>query len=105
MSRLQRTLYAGPTAQKDAEEKERARWVEILSSMLVHTPAPMGRILGERRGSLQLLGAGWRASTLRSRVRAVRRYLNWLALNHDFGYPRELDHVTGYSLVRQSEPC
>ena len=29
-SRLQRTLYAGPAARKDAEEKERARWVEIL---------------------------------------------------------------------------
>ena len=28
-SHLQRTLYAGPTARKDAEEKERARWVEI----------------------------------------------------------------------------
>ena len=35
----------------------------------------------------------------------VRRYLNWLALNHDLGYPRELDHVTGYSQARQSEPC
>ena len=64
----------------------------------------MGRIFGERPGSIQLLGAGLRASTLRSRVRAVRRYLNWLALNHDLGYPRELDHVTGYLAARQSEP-
>ena len=40
----------------------------------------MGRILGERPGSIQLSGAGRRASTLCSRVRAVRRYLNcdWL---------------------------
>ena len=81
---------------RDAEEKEGARWVEILGSLLVHTPTPMGRILGERPGGIQLVGAGRRASTLRSRVRAVRRYLNWLALNHDHGYPRELDHVTGY---------
>ena len=73
------------TARKDAEEKERARWVEILGSMLVYTPTPMGRILGERPGSIQLLGAGRRASTLRSRVRSVRRYLNWSALNHDLG--------------------
>ena len=65
----------------------------------------MGRILGERPGSIQLLGAGRRASTLRSRVRVVRPYLNWLALNHDLGYPRELDHVTGYLQARQSEPC
>ena len=48
---------------------------------------------------------GWPAgSTLRSRVRAVRRYLNWLALNHDTGYPREFEHVTGYLQGRQSEP-
>ena len=30
-----RTLYAGPSARKDAEKKERARWVEILGSMYV----------------------------------------------------------------------
>ena len=65
----------------------------------------MGKILGDKPGSLQLLGGGRRASTLRSRVRAVRRYLAWLALNHDFGYPRELEHVTGYLQARQSEPC
>ena len=49
--------------------------------------------------------SGRRASTLRSRVRAVRRYLNWLATNHGAGYPRELEHVTGYFQARQSEPC
>ena len=32
---------------------------------------------------------------LRSRVRASRRFLNWLALNHDIGYLTELEHVTG----------
>ena len=50
-------------------------------------------------------GAGRRASTLRSRVRALRRYLNWLALNHDTGYPSELEHVTGYLQAPQSEHC
>ena len=67
-SRLQRSLFAGPTARKDAEEKERARLVEVLGAMLVHTPTPMGKILGDKPGSLQLLGAGRPASTLRSRV-------------------------------------
>ena len=105
MSRLQRSLHAGPTARKDAEEKEKARWVEVLGAMLVHTPAPMGKMLGDKPGTLQLMGAGRLASTLRSRVRAVRRYLNWLALNHDSGYPIELERVTGYFQARQSEPC
>ena len=45
MSRLQRSLYAGTTARKDAEEKERALWVEVLGAMLVPTPAPKGKIL------------------------------------------------------------
>ena len=103
-SRLQRSLHAGPTARKDAEEKG-VRWVEVLGALLVHTPTPMGRILGDKPRSLQLLGAGRRTSTLHSRVRAVRRYLKWLALNHDVGYPSELEHVTGYLLARQSEPC
>ena len=94
-----------PRARKDTEEKERARWVEVLGSMLVHTPTPMGRILRDKPCSLQLFGAGRRASTFRSRVRAMRRYLNWLALNHDVGYLCELDHVTGYLLARRSKPC
>ena len=72
-SRLQRSLYAGPTARKDAAERERARWVEVLGAMLDPTPTPMGKILGDKPGGLQLLGSGRRASTLRSRVRAVRR--------------------------------
>ena len=104
-SRLQRSPYTGPTARKDAEEKERTRRVEVLGAMLVHTPTPMGKILKDKPGSIQLSVAGRRASTLRSRVRAVRRYLNWLALNHDVSYPRELEHVTGYLQARQSEPC
>ena len=42
-SRLQRTLCAGPSAWRDAEEKERARWVEILGSMLVHHSNAYGK--------------------------------------------------------------
>ena len=51
--------------------------------MLARTPTPMGLMLTDRPGSIRLLGAGRRASTLCSRVRAVRRFLNWLALIHD----------------------
>ena len=65
-------------------KKERFRWVELLlAAMLARTPTPMGLMLTDRPGSIQLLGAGRRASTLCSRVRAVRRFLNWLALIHD----------------------
>ena len=60
-SRLQRSSSTGPTARKDAEEKERSRWVEVLAAVLVRTPTPMGKLLADRLGSVQFLGAGRRA--------------------------------------------
>ena len=84
-SRLQFSLHTGPTARNDAEEKERSRW---------EVSTPMDKILAERLGSIQLLGAGRCVSTLHSYVRAVRRFLNLSALNHDVGFP-----------ARQPEPC
>ena len=56
-------------------------------SMLAHTPTPMGTLLAAPPSNLQLLGAGRRAATLRSRVRAVKRFLDWLAVSHAKGYP------------------
>ena len=79
--------------------------MEVLGAVLVHTPTPWEKMLGDKPGTLQLLGAGRRACTLRSRDRAVRRYLNWCALNDDTGYPSELEHITGYLQAWQSEPC
>ena len=95
----------GPDSPKGCQEKETARWVEVLGAMLVHTPTPVGTMLGDKPRTLQLLGAGRRACSLRSRVRAVRRHLNWLPLDFDTGFPFELEHVTGYLQARQSEPC
>ena len=45
--------------------------VELLGSMLAHTPTPMGTLLAAQPNNLQFLGAGRRAATLRSRVRAL----------------------------------
>ena len=73
--------------------------------MLSHTPTPMGALLAAHPSNLQLLGAGRRAATLRSRVRAVKRFLDWLAVSHAKGYPTELHDYTGYLQARQSEPC
>ena len=65
----------------------------------------MGALLAAQPSNLQLLGAGRRAATLRSRVRAVKRFLDWLAVSHVKGYPTELHDFTGYLQARQSEPC
>ena len=72
--------------------------------MLAHTPTPMGTLLAAQPSNLQLLGAGRRAATLRSRVRAVKRFLDWLAVSHAKRYPTDLHDFTGYLQARQSEP-
>ena len=102
----QQSLYQGPNARKEAEETERTKWIELLGSMLAHTPTPIiGTLLAAQPSNLQLLGAGRRAATLRSRVRAVKRFLDWLAVSDAKGYPTELHDNTGYLQGRQSEPC
>ena len=104
-AKLQKGLYQGPNARKEAEEGERTKWIELLGSMLAHTPTPIFTLLAAQPSNLQLLGAGRRAATLRSRVRAVKRFLDWLAVSHAKGYPTDLHDFTGYLQARQSEPC
>ena len=65
-TRLERTLFSGPTPRKDAEELERSRWIHNLATMLVDTPTPIGQILKSHPTDCQYLGAGPIASTLRA---------------------------------------
>ena len=103
--RLERMLFDGPTARRDAEEAERQRWLQILADLLRHSPTPMGELLAAQPGNVEVLGGGKRASTLRSRVRAIRKFLQWLHLAHDIGYPQTVEHYTEYLSLRLSEPC
>ena len=73
--RLQKRLYNGPTPRKDAEEMERARWIEALSTLLRATQTPMGKMLIDKPQTAQLLGAGRRVTTLRLRVRKLHSRL------------------------------
>ena len=73
--------------------------------MLAHTPTPIAPLLAEQPSNLQLLGAGSIAATLRSRVRAVKRFLDWLAPTHSKGYLTALEDFTFYLHAKQSEPC
>ena len=98
-------LYSGPTPRKDAEEAERARWIEILATLLRGTPTPIGSMLLDNPGTAQLLGAGRRATTLRSRVRLARRYFAWLSVSFEVTFPTRLDDMVDYLKARASEPC
>ena len=44
-SRLQCSLFTGPTARKDAEARERTQWIEVLAAMLFCSPTPLGEFL------------------------------------------------------------
>ena len=98
-------LFDGPTARRDAEQAERQRWVQILADLLRHSPTPMGELLAAQPGNVEALGGGKRAPTLRSRVRAIRKFLQWLHLAHDIRYPQAVEHYTEYMSLRLSEPC
>ena len=78
---LQRTLFSGPTARKDWEETERFRRVQELANIVMVRQRLWARCCVEKAGSTQLLGAVSSASSLRSRVRALKKFLAWLAMS------------------------
>ena len=57
-SKWQRIVYEGPTARKDMEDAERARWVASLGDILKHTDTPMGRLLREKPIEFAVAGIG-----------------------------------------------
>ena len=86
-NRLARTLAAGPNSRLDAEELERSRWVHNLTLLLTGTDTPNSRLLAGRQSSGQFFGAGLRASTLRGKVRNLRKFMAWLATTHQEVFP------------------
>ena len=103
-NRLARTLAAGPNSRRDAEELEKSRWVHNLTLLLTGTDTPSGRLLASRQSSGQFLGAGLRASTLRGKVRNLRKFMAWLATTHQEVLPTSYLQYIQYLQVRQSEP-
>ena len=103
-TRFERTLYSGPTPRKDAEDVERSRWIHTLATLVMGTPTPVGALLQANSGDFQYLGAGRRASTLRSLVRHAKKYLQWLALSRHVAFPTTVEHLVSYMKVRLSEP-
>ena len=86
--RLQKILYTEPNARSDAEESERQRWILTLGELLRHTSTPMGVFIQQDAERLKLLGSGRRASTLRARVRSIRKYIQWLTISQDIVFPK-----------------
>ena len=104
-TKFERTLHMGHTPRKDAEEEERTRWIHELAQLVAGSQTQMGKLLREEPNNVKVLGAGLRASTLRSRVRHLRRFFTWLELTRGVLFPSELSQLTDYIRVRLSEPC
>ena len=79
----QKWQFDGPTEREDAEDSKGSRWIQVVADILRGTLAPMGKLLSGQPAETQQLGGGRRASTLRSRLRALRSFLRWLALHHE----------------------
>ena len=99
-----RAQFQGHSARKDAEDSERNRWTKELADLLRGTQSPMGQFLASQPVN-PLTEGGRRASTLRSRVRGVKRFLAWLALRYELTHPTALSQLTEYLQVRLQEPC
>ena len=54
---------------------------------------------------MQLLGSGLRAGTLRSRVRSIKKFLEWLSAAHKIAFPVHWQQLIEFLQVRLSEPC
>ena len=93
-ARWQEKFYGAPNARRDAEEALRTKWLQELEPLLEGTKTPMGEASGNRPGDKSFLGGGRRASTLRARVRASKKYLAWLAVSADVPFPSKVSHLT-----------
>ena len=67
-------------------------------------PRQWGQLLAAQPGNVEVLDGGKRASTLRSRARAIRKFLT-LHVTHSLSYPQTVEHYADYLRMRLSEPC
>ena len=93
-SKLQKAWYEGPNARRDAEDSERTRWLGSLADIVANSPTPMGKLLCSQPGNLELLGGGPRASTLRSRVRELKKFFTWFSVTYEEEFTTTEEHFT-----------
>ena len=98
-TRLERSLYDGPSARRDAEEAERQCWLHVLADLVRHSPKPMGPLMAEQPGNVEDWGGG-----KHSKVRTTRKFQSWLHVTHGLTYPQTVEHFTKYMCMRLSEP-
>ena len=90
---------------REAEDKERRLWTAALRELLKYTETPAASWIAERPESVDKLAAGRRLSTVRTRVRVLRRFLEWLVLTKGAVYPQHQQQLIEHEGLRAEEPC
>ena len=96
------------TAKADAEEKERARWVDELVQILIEADTPAVHIAAETpdpQKTLRRAAAGRRAKTLRKKVRSWKAFRKYLLRVYGQPWPTSATQMAEYADVRAQEPC
>ena len=65
----------------------------------------MGRLLSTMPSNKDLIGGGRRLSTLRNRVRGIRKFLTFVSSTFGVDFPSSVEHYTSFLQMRVSEPC
>ena len=104
-SKWQRIVYEGPTARKDMENADVHAGGGISRRPTQTYRYSDGSAAPGKPSNLQLLGSGLRAGTLRSRVRSIRKFLEWLSVAHKIAFPVHWQQLVEFLQVRLSEPC
>ncbi len=97
-----------PHGRENAERDERSRWMKALTLLIQESGVSVlnqawdGLSLD---GMVEILVGGRRASTLRARARAWRRFQSYLFLSIGTKHPRHAFDELAYLRVRASEPC
>ncbi len=107
-TRRMRMHDGDPQGRALAEQDERARWMKALAGLIRDSGASL---LNQSWDGLsiealvEMLVGGRRASTLRARARAWRRYQGYLHLAYGVRHPRGIADYLDYLRVRALEPC
>jgi hypothetical protein len=92
----------------DKEQVYRKKYIDEIIDLLVKVRSPTSvsaALCGDLRGTLSLVAAGRRASTLRTRLRAWRGFLRWLLAAHAEEWPSSWLRLLEYARMRAAEPC
>ena len=92
----------------EAEEAERAKWLQRLFSLLDDTQAPSFEAISNSNdpiGALKMISGGRRPATLRARVRSWECYVCWLRARRGNVRAERVTDITDYLMDLVKKPC